>query len=87
MRTITPLPRFLALYAGLFAAFGVASPFLPGLLKQDGLAASAIGIVLAAGTAIRLLAGPLGGRAADCAARPSRVLAGCAAASAVVAIG
>ena len=25
------LPRFLVFYAGLFAAFGVASPFLPSL--------------------------------------------------------
>ena len=30
-------PRFLGFYAALFAAFGTASPFLPGLLQQDGL--------------------------------------------------
>ncbi len=86
MQTGSSLPRFLALYAALFAAFGVASPFLPGLLQQDGLHASSIGIVLASGTAIRLLAGPLGGRLADRLAKPSRVLAGFAAASALVAI-
>ena len=85
MPTGSPLPRFLALYGVLFAAFGVASPFLPALLQQDGLSAAALGLVLAAGTAIRLLAGPLGGRAADRIGRPSSVLAYFAAASAVVA--
>ena len=79
------LPRFLVLYGGLFAAFGVASPFLPGLLGQDGLSAPEIGVVLASGTAIRLVSGPLGGRLADRATHPSRVLAAYAAASAVVA--
>ena len=81
----SPLPRFLALYGLMFAAFGVASPFLPALLQQDGLGAASLGLVLAAGTAIRLLAGPLGGRLADRSGRPSSVLAGFAAASAVVA--
>jgi PPP family 3-phenylpropionic acid transporter len=85
--TRSALPRFLGLYAGLFGAFGVASPFLPGLLNQDGLDASAIGIVLAAGTAIRLLAGPIGGRLADRMQRPSLVLTGFTAAAALVALG
>ena len=83
----SPLPRFLALYSVLFAAFGVASPFLPALLQQDGLSAAAIGLVLAAGTAIRLLAGPLGGRLADRSGRPSTVLASFILASAVIATG
>ena len=87
MPSASSLLRFLALYGGLFAAFGVASPFLPGLLSQDGLGASEIGIVLAAGTAVRLLAGPLGGRLADKVQRPSLVLAGFAAASALVGAG
>ena len=87
MPSISPLPRFLVLYAALFAAFGVASPFLPGLLLQDGLRPSAIGVVLAAGTAIRLLAGPLGGRLADRSGRAPVVLAGFTAAAAVVATG
>ena len=83
----SPLPRFLALYAGMFAAFGVASPFLPGLLQQDGLGSGAIGVVLAGGTAIRLLAGPLGGRLADRTGWPTGVLASFTAAAAVVAMG
>ena len=57
------------------------------MLLQDGLTPGALGIVLAGGTGIRLLAGPLGGRLADRARRPSLVLAGFAAASAVVALG
>ncbi len=87
MPTASPLPRFLLLYGGLFAAFGVAAPFLPALLKQDGLSSGALGVVLAGGTAIRLVTGPLGGRLADTHRRPSLVLAGFAAASAVVAMG
>jgi PPP family 3-phenylpropionic acid transporter len=83
----TPLPSFLFLYGALFAAFGVASPFLPGLLKQDGLSPSAIGVVLAAGTAIRLISGPLGGRLADRTGRAPLILTGFTAASALVAFG
>ena len=73
--TGSPLRRFLALYGALFAAFGVALPFLPGLLQQDGLGSGAIGVVLAGGTGIRLLAGPLGGRLADRTGWPAAVLA------------
>ncbi len=83
----SPLPRFLALYAVLFGAFGVASPFLPGLLLQDGLSAGSLAVVLAGGTAIRLLAGPLGGRLADRTGRPSAILGGFIAAAAIVALG
>jgi PPP family 3-phenylpropionic acid transporter len=79
------LPRFLMLYGAMFAAFGVASPFLPGLLKQDGLLPWELGLVLASGTAIRLVAGPSGGRLADRTGRASAVLAGFSAASALVA--
>ena len=82
-----PLSRFLLLYGALFVAFGVASPFLPGLLEQDGLGPEAIGIVLAAGTAIRLLAGPLGGVIADRTGRPVLLLTACTATAAVVALG
>ena len=53
------LPTFLALYSLLYAAFGVQSPFLPALLREQGLRAEEIGIVLAASTAIRVLAGLL----------------------------
>jgi PPP family 3-phenylpropionic acid transporter len=85
--TRSPLPRFLLLYAALFASFGTTAPFLPELLQQDGLAAGAVGIVLAGGTAVRLLAGPLGGRLADRTGWPVGILAGCTAAAAIVALG
>ncbi|MCQ8240825.1 MFS transporter [Rhizosaccharibacter radicis] len=81
------LPRFLLLYGAMFGAYGVAAPFLPPLLARDGLSPTAIGIVLAAGTAVRLLAGPLGGRLADRSGRAPLVLAGLSAAAAVVAFG
>jgi MFS transporter, PPP family, 3-phenylpropionic acid transporter len=56
------LPTFLAVYSLLYAAFGVQSPFLPELLREQGLRSEEIGIVLAASTAIRVLAGPAVGR-------------------------
>ena len=79
--------RFAAFYGLLFAAFGVASPFLPLLMQQKGLGYEQLGLVLAGGTAIRLLAGPLGGRLADWTGRPRAVLAGFTALSAVAALG
>ena len=54
MRRTSDLPAFLAVYALLYAAFGVQSPFLPALLQERGLQAEEIGTVLAASTAIRL---------------------------------
>jgi PPP family 3-phenylpropionic acid transporter len=84
---MSSLPRFLIFYAALFAAFGAASPFLPSLLQQEGLGPTQLGIVLAAGTAIRVVAGPLGGRMADRIGHIPTVLAGFTAASALVALG
>src|ERR1700722_17131707 len=57
--------RFLLLYGTMFAAFGVASPFLPALLHERGLGPSEIGAVLAVGTAVRLITGPVTSRLAD----------------------
>jgi PPP family 3-phenylpropionic acid transporter len=87
MSSGSPLLRFIALYGAQFSAYGVASPFLPGLLMQDGLGPGALGIVLAAGTGIRLFAGPYGGRLADRLGRAPTVFAGFAAASALIATG
>lgn len=81
------LRRFLGLYAALFAAFGVASPFVPGLLQERGLGPNEIATVLALGTAIRLLTGPAGARLADRSGRAATVLAGFLALSATVALG
>ena len=66
MRHRSPtLPTFLAVYGLLYAAFGVQSPFLPALLREQGLRAEEIGIVLGASTAIRVFAGPAVGHIAD----------------------
>jgi PPP family 3-phenylpropionic acid transporter len=62
---VNPLPRFVLLYAALYSAFGVASPFLPAFLESRGLPPEEIGLVLAAGTAVRLLASPVAGRIGD----------------------
>ena len=61
----SPLFRFLILYAALYAGFGVQSPYLPSLLESRDLRPEAIALVLAAGSAVRLAAGPAAGRLAD----------------------
>lgn len=81
------LPRFLGLYAALYGAFGVASPFFGAFLAERGLRPEAIGLVLAAGTAVRLVAGPVGGRIADSVGKPRSVLVAYMAAAACVAFG
>jgi PPP family 3-phenylpropionic acid transporter len=49
----------------MYAAFGVASPFLPAFLSARGLPPEHLGLVLGAGTAVRLLTSPLAGRIGD----------------------
>lgn len=60
-----PLTRFILLYAAMYAAFGVASPFLPSFFSTRGLPPEQLGLVLGAGTAVRLLTSPLAGRIGD----------------------
>jgi PPP family 3-phenylpropionic acid transporter len=81
----SPLWRFIVLYAALYGAFGVLSPFLPQFLEQRGLSAQEIGTLLAAGTAVRLVSGPLAGRLADRWRAWRSLLAGCAAAAGIAA--
>ena len=81
------LPRFLLLYAALYAAFGVASPFLPALVNVRGVPAAQLGLVLSAGTAIRLLTAPLAGRLGDVIQGLRLVLVGCLGLAAVVTLG
>jgi PPP family 3-phenylpropionic acid transporter len=78
------LLRFLLLFGGLYAGFGVLSPYLPSLLQGRHLTPQAIAAVLAAGTAIRLIAGPVAGRVSDRLDAPRAVFAVCAAASAII---
>lgn len=67
--------RVLALFAGLYGAYGCLSPVLPNLLAARGLGAGEIGLVLGAATLVRLVAAPLAGRAADASGAAGRILA------------
>src|SRR2546423_4385218 len=87
MDAATPLPRFIVLFSVLYLAFGVVSPFLPAFLESRGLAPEQIGLVLALGTAIRLLSGPAAGRIADLLQALRTVLAVCTALAAAAALG
>jgi PPP family 3-phenylpropionic acid transporter len=80
------LLRFVVLYALLYGAFGISSPFLPRFFETRGLTPQQIGLVVGLGTAIRLLAGPLAGRSADLLGALRLVLATCILAAACVAI-
>lgn len=53
------------LFIFVYAGFGVHSPFIPPLLQERGVDAAAIGLFLAAGTAVKLVAAPLAGRIGD----------------------
>lgn len=81
------MPRFLFLYAAMYAAFGVASPFLPAFVSERGLPAEQLGLVLGAGTAVRLLSSPLAGRVGDLLGALRLVLFACAAIAAFVTLG
>jgi PPP family 3-phenylpropionic acid transporter len=89
MRNVTAsaLHRFVTLYALMYAAFGVSSPFLPAFFQGRGLNPEQLGILFGLGTAIRLVSGPLCGRLADRTQALRAVLAGCAALAALVALG
>ncbi|MDW8314502.1 MAG: MFS transporter [Rhodovarius sp.] len=79
---MTPARRFALLYAAQFAALGAAMPFVPAALEGGGLSPAQVGLLLAAGTLARLLAGPASAPLADrCGLSP--VLMAAAAAAAV----
>src|SRR5689334_10691194 len=84
---MSALPRFIVLFALMYAAFGVSSPFMPAFFERRGLGPEQIGLLFGAGTAIRLVAGPLVGRVADLTQALRAVLAICEALAAVVALG
>ena len=81
------LSRFLILYAALYAGFGVQSPYLPSFLESRDLRPEAIALVLAAGSAVRLVAGPAAGRLADRLEAPKIILSLCSAVAALIALG
>lgn len=81
------LARFILLYAVMYAAFGVASPFLPTFITARGLSPEQLGLVLGAGTAVRLLTAPLAGRLGDSIQALRVVLVVCTALAASVTLG
>jgi PPP family 3-phenylpropionic acid transporter len=81
------LPRFIVLFAALYAAFGVASPFLPAFLSARGLSAEQVGVILGAGTAVRLITAPLAGRVGDLMRSLRGVLVLCTVLAACAALG
>lgn len=81
-----PLSQFLVLYLLLYASFGVASPYLPAFVESRGIPAEQIGVIFAAGTAIRLLSAPLAGRLADRWRARREVLAACAMGAGIAAL-
>jgi MFS transporter, PPP family, 3-phenylpropionic acid transporter len=83
----TTLTRFILLYAAMYAAFGVASPFLPAFVSARGLAPEQLGVVLGAGTAVRLFTAPLAGRIGDLIQGLRVVLVVCLALAASVTMG
>jgi PPP family 3-phenylpropionic acid transporter len=71
----------------MYAAYGVASPFLPAFVNERGVPPEQLGLVLAAGTAIRLASAPLAGRIGDVLGALRLVLVTCIALAAAVTLG
>lgn len=59
------LPNYLLLYVALYLAYGTESAFLPAFLRDHGLSTQQLGLLLAIGTTVRIIAGPLIGHFAD----------------------
>ena len=78
MRIKGPI-AYILLYAAMYGAFGVASPFWPKLFETKALTSQQIGLILGAAMVVRLAAGPLVGRLADLTRSLRLVLATCAA--------
>jgi MFS transporter, PPP family, 3-phenylpropionic acid transporter len=70
---------YILLYAAMYGAFGVASPFWPKFFETKALTSQQIGLILGAAMVVRLAAGPLVGRLADLTRSLRLVLATCAA--------
>ena len=84
---VPPLGSFVLLYALLYSAFGAASPFLPALVETRGVPPEQIGLLFAAGTAIRLVSAPIAGRIADRTHALRATLAICAIGTALAVLG
>jgi PPP family 3-phenylpropionic acid transporter len=84
VRTNGPI-AYIALYAAMYAAFGVASPFWPKFFETKALTSPQIGLILGAGMLVRLAAAPLVGRLADASGSLRSMLAACAGLAATMA--
>ncbi|MGE3778449.1 MAG: MFS transporter [Pirellulaceae bacterium] len=67
----------LSAYALFYGAFGMQSPFVPALLKDRGLQAEHIGLVLSVAMVVRVLGGPIIAYTADRRRRHTLMLCGC----------
>jgi PPP family 3-phenylpropionic acid transporter len=77
---------YIVVYAALYAAFGVASPFWPKFFETKDLTSQQIALTLGAAMVVRLVAGPLVGMLADLLGSLRLVLATCAALAAASAV-
>src|SRR5690349_15034803 len=84
---MSALPRFILLYAAMYAAYGVASPFLPAFVSSRGIAPEELGLVLGTGTAVRLASAPPAARVGDVLEALRRVLVLCIALAAFTTLG
>lgn len=80
-------PRFAFAFGAQFAGFGAMMPFLPAILAEGGLGADEVGLVMAAGSLVRLASAPLAGRIADSVPDVRRMLAVCAVVAAAASAG
>lgn len=78
MLKLSPLLTFGTTYALLYAGFGMQSPFVPALLRERGLQAQDLGLVLGAAMVVRVIAGPIVAHAADSVRRHTLFLFACA---------
>jgi PPP family 3-phenylpropionic acid transporter len=77
---------YFSLYAALYGAFGVASPFWPKFLETRALSPSQIALIFGVALLIRLISGPLISILADLLSSSRLVLATCAGAAAGAAL-
>ena len=71
----------------MYAAYGVASPFLPAYVSSRGIAPEELGLVLGTATLVRLVSAPLAGRVGDRLDALRGVLVTCIALGALVTLG
>lgn len=84
---MSPPRSFALIYGAQFLGIGAMMPFLPAILAEGGLTSGQVGGVMAAGSIMRLLAAPLGGRIADGAGDARVILAAAALVAAAGAAG